>query len=329
MTVLDYLKEIIQIPSPTGYTNRIQNYLIEKLKFMGYNPIHTPKGNIYIEVLGKNNDKARYITAHVDTLGAMVKSVKDNNRLMIHKIGGFPFNMIEGENCIVHTDKGDVTGTILLHQTSCHVYTQIEDIKRTRENMEIRLDTREKIAQVGDFVSFDPRFQIQNDYIKSRFLDDKVSVAILLNLLEKKPNLEHKTYFAFSVVEEVGIGANSSIPKDVVEYLAIDMGAIGDYQETDEYSVSICAKDSSGPYNYNLRKNLEHLAKENNIDYRVDLYPNYGSDASAAMRAGADVAHALIGVGVESSHSYERTHLDSIINTEKLIEVYLQSSMKG
>ena len=201
-----------------------------------------------------------------------------------------------------------VTGTILIHQTSCHVYKDAGTAERTQDNMEVRLDlevnseqeTRSYGIEVGDFVSFDPRTTITSTgFVKSRFLDDKVSAAILLNLLKTYRDwhvqLPVTTHFMFSCIEETGTGANSSIPENAVEFLAVDMGAMGDDQQTDEYTVSICVKDGSGPYNYTLRQHLVDLAKEKEINYRLDIYPFYGSDASAAMRAGADVKHALLG----------------------------------
>ena len=206
--------------------------------------------------------------------------------------------------------------------------------------MEVRLDakvrnekeTRNLGIDVGDFISFDPRTTITDTgFIKSRFLDDKVSAAILLDLLRiyKEENLElpNTTHFMFSVFEEVGHGANSNLPKEAVEYLAVDMGAMGDDQQTDEYTVSICVKDASGPYNYEFRNHLVQLAKDNDIQYKLDIYPYYGSDASAAMRAGAEVKHALLGAGIESSHSYERTHIDSVEQTQKLVNAYLRSTL--
>ena len=206
--------------------------------------------------------------------------------------------------------------------------------------MEVRLDEKVTNAEetrslgigIGDFVSFDPRTIITDTgFIKSRFLDDKVSAAILLDLLRKykKENIElpYTTHFMFSVFEEVGHGANSSLPKEAVEYLAVDMGAMGDDQQTDEYTVSICVKDASGPYNYEFRQHLVRLANEKRIPYKLDIYPYYGSDASAAMSAGAEVKHALLGAGIESSHSYERTHIDSITATYRIVDEYLQSNL--
>lgn len=339
---IDYLKKLTSIASPTGFTREVSDYLVEEVERLGYTAIRTNKGGVNVVVKGKNDNKHRVVTAHVDTLGAMVRGVKADGRLKMAKIGGYPWNMIEGENCLVHVaSTGEtVSGTILIHQTSTHVYRDAGTAERTEDNMEVRLDakvrnekeTRDIGIDVGDFISFDPRTIItETGFIKSRFLDDKVSAAILLDLLrkykEENIQLPHTTHFMFSVFEEVGHGANSNLPKEAVEYLAVDMGAMGDDQQTDEYTVSICVKDASGPYNYEFRNHLVQLAKENGIQYKLDIYPYYGSDASAAMRAGAEVKHALLGAGIESSHSYERTHIDSVEETYKMVNVYLQSEL--
>ena len=339
---IDYLKKLTSIASPTGFTREVSDYLVEEVERLGYTAIRTNKGGVNVVVKGKNDNKHRVVTAHVDTLGAMLRGVKADGRLKMAKIGGYPWNMIEGENCLVHVaSTGEtVSGTILIHQTSTHVYRDAGTAERTEDNMEVRLDakvrnekeTRDLGIDVGDFISFDPRTIItETGFIKSRFLDDKVSAAILLDLLrkykEENIQLPHTTHFMFSVFEEVGHGANSNLPKEAVEYLAVDMGAMGDDQQTDEYTVSICVKDASGPYNYEFRNHLVQLAKENGIQYKLDIYPYYGSDASAAMRAGAEVKHALLGAGIESSHSYERTHIDSVEETYKMVNVYLQSEL--
>ena len=339
---IDYLKKLTSIPSPTGFTREVADYLVEELERLGYKPIRTNKGGVNVIVKGKDDTKHRVVTAHVDTLGAMVRGVKADGRLKMAKIGGYPWNMIEGENCLVHVASTGktVSGTILIHQTSTHVYKDAGTAERTEDNMEVRLDakvrnekeTRNLGIDVGDFISFDPRTTITDTgFIKSRFLDDKVSAAILLDLLRiyKEENLElpNTTHFMFSVFEEVGHGANSNLPKEAVEYLAVDMGAMGDDQQTDEYTVSICVKDASGPYNYEFRNHLVQLTKDNDIQYKLDIYPYYGSDASAAMRAGAEVKHALLGAGIESSHSYERTHIDSVEQTQKLVNAYLRSTL--
>lgn len=339
---IDYLKKLTSIPSPTGYTREVADYIVGEVERLGYTAIRTNKGGVNVVVKGRDDNKHRVVTAHVDTLGAMVRGVKADGRLKMAKIGGYPWNMIEGENCLVHVASTGktVSGTILIHQTSTHVYKDAGTAERTEDNMEVRLDakvrnekeTRDLGIDVGDFISFDPRTIItETGFIKSRFLDDKVSAAILLDLLRKykEENIElpQTTHFMFSVFEEVGHGANSNLPKAAVEYLAVDMGAMGDDQQTDEYTVSICVKDASGPYNYEFRNHLVQLAKENDIQYKLDIYPYYGSDASAAMRAGAEVKHALLGAGIESSHSYERTHIDSVEQTHKMVDVYLRSEL--
>lgn len=336
---IEVIKELVHIPSPTGYTFDAINYIENRMKKLQVNYKKNNKGGLIVTIDGKNSEASRMLTAHVDTLGAIVKEIKPSGRITIDLIGGFRYNSIEGEYCTIHTASNKTfTGTILMHQQSVHVYKNAGSAERNQENMEIRLDevttssneTKALGIEVGDFVSFDPRFEITpSGFIKSRHLDDKASCAILINLIdtivENKIELPHTTHFLFSNNEEIGYGGNSNIPTSVVEYLAVDMGAIGDGQATDEYTVSICAKDSSGPYHYLLRNELVRLAKENNIQYKVDIYPYYGSDASAAVRAGVDVVHGLIGPGIDSSHAFERTHQSSLEETTKLLSFYVTS----
>ncbi|WP_438838971.1 M42 family metallopeptidase [Streptococcus pluranimalium] len=341
-TTVDYITTLTNIPSPTGFTKTIMNYIVSELQSFGYEPVRTHKGGVMVSVTGKDDDKHRVVTAHLDTLGAMVRSIKPDGRLKMDLVGGFVYNAIEGENCTIHIAKNgkEISGTILMHQTSVHVYKDAGTAERNQANMEVRLDekvttaeeTRALGIEVGDFISFDPRVVVTpNGFIKSRHLDDKVSAAILLELLktykEEGIELPHTTHFYFSAFEEVGHGANSSLPNQTVEYLAVDMGAMGDDQATDEYTVSICVKDASGPYHYELRQHMVALCEAQNIPYKLDIYPYYGSDASAAVRAGAEVKHALLGAGIESSHSYERTHTDSVEATERLVDAYLKSEM--
>ncbi|MGQ7358817.1 M42 family metallopeptidase [Streptococcus suis] len=342
MKTLDYIVKLTNTPSPTGYTTDIMNYIKAEVEGFGYEATKTAKGGILVTVPGENDQEHRMVTAHLDTLGAMVRAVKPDGRLKMDLVGGFGYPSIEGENCLIHCAKNGktFTGTILMHQTSVHVYRDASTAERNQTNMEIRLDekvtnadqTRALGIEVGDFISFDPRTVVtETGFIKSRHLDDKVSAAILLHLLkvynEEAITLPYTTHFYFSNNEEIGYGANSSIPAQVVEYLAVDMGAMGDDQQTDEYTVSICVKDGSGPYHYEFRQHLVALAERDGIPYKLDIYPYYGSDASAAMRAGADVKHALLGAGIESSHSYERTHLDSVDATERMVDAYLKSAM--
>ncbi|HEL1669525.1 M42 family metallopeptidase [Streptococcus suis] len=342
MKTLDYIVTLTNTPSPTGFTTDIMNYIKAEVESFGHAASKTAKGGVLVTVPGENDQEHRMVTAHLDTLGAMVRAVKPDGRLKMDLVGGFGYPSIEGENCLIHCAKNGktFTGTILMHQTSVHVYRDASTAERNQTNMEIRLDekvtnadeTRALGIEVGDFISFDPRTVVtETGFIKSRHLDDKVSAAILLHLLkvykEEGAILPYTTHFYFSNNEEIGYGANSSIPAQVVEYLAVDMGAMGDDQQTDEYTVSICVKDGSGPYHYELRQHLIALAEKDGIPYKLDIYPYYGSDASSAMRAGADVKHALLGAGIESSHSYERTHLDSVVATERMVDAYLKSAM--
>lgn len=336
-----YLKNLVNIPSPSGYTDEVITYVENFFQNLKLPTMRNKKGGLVVTLPGESSDQTRMLTAHVDTLGAMVKEVKSNGRLKLDLIGGFRFNSIEGEYCTIHTASGKTyTGTILMHQTSVHVYKDAGTAERNQDNMEVRIDAVVKNdsdvlecgISVGDFVSFDPRFEeTPSGFIKSRHLDDKASVAMLMSVAEKLVNeaivLPYTTYFLISNNEEIGYGGNSNIPSSVTEYLAVDMGAIGDGQATDEFTVSICAKDSSGPYHYRLRQHLIALANAHDIPYKVDLYPHYGSDASSAIRAGHDIIHGLIGAGIDSSHAFERTHRDSINATEQLIYRYLRSNI--
>lgn len=341
---LDYMIEaftnLANIPSPSGNTAKVMAWVEQELKSLGVSYTRTNKGALLATMKGANDEKHRFLTAHVDTLGAMVKEIKGNGRLRLTMIGGFAWNAVEGEYCQIETASGTIyTGTILTTKASVHVYgRETSKIERTEEVMEVRIDEKVSSKQevldlgmrVGDFVSFDPRVTVtESGFIKSRHIDDKASVAILLGVMkqlkETNTELPYTTHVLISNNEEIGYGGNSNIPDKTVEYLAIDMGAIGDGQTTDEYCVSICAKDSSGPYHYAFRKRLVELAEEAGAYYQIDIYPSYGSDASAALRAGADIVHGLIGPGVDASHSFERTHRDAFENTAKLTLAYLKS----
>ncbi|MGG2066986.1 M42 family metallopeptidase [Bacillus sp. S14(2024)] len=340
---MELIKQLVSIPSPSGNTNTIIRFIEDYVKEWNVETKRNNKGGLIMTLKGEDDTKHRLLTAHVDTLGAMVKEIKADGRLRLSMIGGFRWNAVEGEYCEIETASGKkYTGTILIHQTSVHVYKNAGEAKRDEQNIEVRIDervsspeeVRELGIEVGDFVSFDPRVQMTDSgYIKSRHLDDKASVAILLQLIKRlqdeKITLPYTTHFLISNNEEIGYGGNSNIPEETVEYLAVDMGALGDGQASDEYTVSICAKDGSGPYHYAMRNHLVELAKANNIEYKVDIYPFYASDASAAIRAGADVKHGLIGPGIDASHAYERTHETSIAHTESLIYAYVMSEMVG
>ncbi len=336
--VIEKLEELLRIPSPTGNTEKAISFVENEFKTLGIPTYRNNKGALIATIEGKNQDKEVTLSAHVDTLGGMVKEVKDNGRLKITQLGGYVWSTIEGEYATIETmDEKTYTGTILTTKASSHVHGEgTKNIERNIDNMEIRID--EKVLNkddvlklginVGDFVFFDPRTTVTDTgFVKSRHLDDKACVAALLGIAKYlidnniKPN--YTTNFFISNYEEVGHGASSSIPEKTFEFIAVDMAAPGEGQTSDEYSVTICAKDSTGPYDYELRKRLINLAKENNLNYKIDIYPYYGSDGSAALRAGYDFKVGLIGPGVDASHSFERTHKEAIENTIKLGLLYL------
>ncbi|MCF8566115.1 M42 family metallopeptidase [Alicyclobacillus tolerans] len=339
--IQDFLVQLLNTPSPTGDTDDAIRLCESQASAFGLPHRRNRKGSLLLTLPGQRQDAHRLITAHVDTLGAMVKEVLPSGRLRLTQVGGYAWNSIEGEYCGVKTQNQEVlTGTILLHNTSVHVNREVASTERKADNIEVVLDakttsaeqTRALGVEVGDFVYFDPRVQITSTgFVKSRHLDDKASVSVVFGVLReivtKSLTLPHTVHVLISNNEEIGYGGNSNIPEETVEYLAVDMGAIGEGQATDEYSVSICAKDSSGPYHLGLRRHLVRLAQELNLQYAVDIYPYYGSDASAAVRAGADVAHGLIGPGVANSHAYERLHLDALENTYRLLLAYLLSPL--
>lgn len=330
------LTKILTTPSPSGYTHKVIELVKEEATRLGCEVSLTRKGAAVIKLEGADTSKKIGLSAHVDTLGAMVRSIKPNGTLRLTSIGGFMYSSVENEFCEVLTREGkSYSGTILPSKPSVHVYKDARTAERTDETMEVRLDekvkTKEDVEKLGispgDFVAFDPRTTItESGFVKSRHLDDKASVGIILAVLEyfqrEKITPNHPIRVFISNYEEVGHGL-AHIPEDVDELLAVDMGAIGDDLSTTEYDVSICAKDSSGPYDFELTNKLIALAKKHKLSYAVDIYPFYGSDASAAMRAGNDMPSALVGPGVHASHSLERTHTDALVNTATLLIKYL------
>lgn len=336
--LMGILTEILAIPSPTGYTENLISYLEDQLaEFPGLSNHRTAKGALVANWQGKIRTAPRGLTAHVDTLGAMVKEIKGNGRLKLSQLGGYAWNTIEGEGCTVFCSGGDpVRGSILLHKASRHVTGRdMDTMERNAETMEVRLDlpssseeeTFQAGIQVGDYVAFDPRIELSRGFIRSRHLDDKAGVACLLAAMQalSKADLqpEQDTTFLFSNYEEVGHGAAAGFPESTKELVAVDMAAVGDGQTSDEYHVTICVKDSGGPYHHGLSQRLRSLADQYLIPYKVDIYPYYGSDGEAFWRAGGDVAVALIGPGVDASHNYERTHQDSLKATTSWILAYL------
>ena len=338
--MLDFLKGLLETPSPTGFTEKAIQYSEKAFQvFPGLTLSRTRKGALLILLPGEKSNAPRALTAHVDTLGAMVKEIKSAGRLQLTKLGGFAWNAVEGEGCTVFTRKGAaVRGSFLLNKASTHIFgTDVAKEERLDENMEVRLDARTQSSsetqdlgiEIGDFVAFDPRVEMNNGFIRSRHLDDKACVAAIFASVEallrsgKKPVQD--TYILISNYEEVGHGAAAGIPAEVHELLAVDMAPVGEGQNSSEYFATICVKDSGGPYHHEFSNRLRDIADAHQIPYMVDIYPYYGSDGEAFWRAGGDVAAALIGPGIDASHSYERTHTEALEATANWITAYLLS----
>lgn len=335
-----FLTDLLETPSPTGYTVEAIAFVekaFRELKVPGLKISVTRKGALLAHWPGQKHDAPRGVTAHVDTLGLMVKDIKSSGRLKTTLLGGFAWNAVEFEGVTVRTfDDKRYRGTSLISNPSTHVNADMRTQQRKDENMEIRLDaftrsaaeTRALGIEVGDFVFLDPRVEVnENGFIRSRHLDDKASVAAVYGALQAMKAAKLKpaqdTTFIIANYEEVGHGGSANWPGELDELLTIDMGAMGDGQNTDEFSVSICAKDTSGPYHFQMTNKLRRLAKEHNIPFKMDIYPFYGSDGSAYWRAGGAGRVALIGPGIDASHGYERTHKDSIQHSAHLIARYL------
>lgn len=324
---------MIGIDSPTGYHYNVQKYLVDTIQAMGFEVRTLRKGGIIANLGGEGNPLM--MLAHVDTLGAFVHYIKGNGRLAISN-GTLNPNNIETENVRVITRSGAVyEGTIQLENASVHVNPDV-NAERKFTNLEVVLDedvtSKEDVEKLGicagDFLAVEPRFQVtEKGYIKSRFLDDKASSGVLLGIakyVSEHPGcLKRNVQLFFTTFEEIGHGASAGIPEEIEDLLAVDMGCVGDHLACTEKQVSICAKDSSGAYHFEMTNELIEVAKEHGIDYAVDIYPSYGSDAGAALRSGKDVRYALIGQGVYASHGYERTHKDGMKQTFELALNYV------
>jgi putative aminopeptidase FrvX len=338
--LLRFLVDLLKTPSPTGFSEDAIA-LTERVfrAIPGVKTARTRKGALLVTLEGAQAGSTRALAAHVDTLGAMVKSIKPSGRLALTRIGGYTWNTVEGEGCTVFTREGRrVRGSILVTAASSHVHGEkTTKIDRSDETMEVRLDakavnaaeTRALGIEVGDFIAIDPRVELVNGFVRSRHLDDKAGVACLVEAVRAlraaglKP--AQTTHFFISNFEEVGHGASNGLPEDITELVVVDMAAIGDGQNSDEFHATLCVKDSSGPYHYGLSNHLRKLADENAIPYRVDIYPYYGSDGSAFWRAGGEAVVALIGPGIDASHNYERTHIKSLVATTNWVLAYMIS----
>lgn len=329
--------DLLAIDSPSGFTEKAAEWVRKEFASLGFDAKLTGKGGVLIDLGGSNTDDALLLEAHTDTLGAMAAEIKSNGRLRITNLGGMRAENGEAENIRVYTRDGKVyEGTLQLCNASVHVNGEYGETKRSFDTTEVVLDEDVKTAEdtralgieVGDIICFEPRTRVTSSgYIKSRFLDDKLSVGILLGFAKyikdsgKKP--ERRVYVHVTVYEEVGHGGSASVPQGVTEAISVDMGCVGEGLQCTERQVSICAKDSGGPYSYQVVGKLIDAAKREGADYAVDVYPHYGSDVEATLSSGVDLRHGLIGAGVYASHGYERSHIDGVKNTLLVLKGYL------
>ena len=332
--IVEQFFSLAAIPSPSGYTRAAIEYTIGEFKKLGFDAARTGKGGILVDFGGEGN--ALIYASHLDTLGGIVAEIKSSGALRIAPVGGLNPNNIETENVTVRTRDGrSYSGVCQLENASTHVNLKYSDTKRDFNTVEILVDEKVYSKQetealgiaIGDYVCFDPRTTYtESGFLKSRFLDDKLSVAILLayakELRETGAKLSRKVYGFISVFEEVGHGASASIPPDAVDFISVDMGCVGTGLSCRETQCSICVKDSAGPSNYELTGELIACAKAHGVDYALDVYPSYRSDADMALIAGHDLRHCAVGFGVYASHGYERTHMDGVRATLALLKGY-------
>ena len=334
--LLDCFKEIVSVPSPVGYYVQLNPVLEKYAAMFGESVTYDNKSNAYITLDGEDNSKTVLVGAHADTLGMIVRRVDANGMIRVRQLGGVNYASYEGETVTVHTRDGkSYTGLFACQSHSVHVFDDARTLERNENTMMIILDEKVRSkADVyalgirnGDFVSVDPRCQVtDNGYLKSRFIDDKAAVAcsfaMLKYLKENSLKPKYRTILAFPYMEEIGLGG-VYVPPEVSEYVAIDIGLIGPDYEGNEYAVSICAKDVAAPYDYELTTRMIEYAKKAECDYAVDIFYRYGTDGSAALRAGNNLRAAAFGMAVYCSHGMERTHMDGIENTVKLLLAYL------
>ncbi len=338
--LVDFLVRLLNVTSPTGFAEPAIAFVEKELsKYKQLELSRTRKGALVAMWPGESDLPPVALTAHVDTLGAVVKEIKPNGRLKLSRIGGIQWPSVEAEGVWVFTSKGEkIRGSVLIDTASGHIYSAAgSETPRNDDHMEVRLDartlsdkeTRALGINIGDCVAFDPRVEVTNGFIRSRFLDDKACVtnivAAIKSMADAGQSPARTVYFHISNYEEVGHGAAAGIPSDVAELVTVDMAVVGHGQESDEFSATLCIKDGGGPYHFGLNNKLRELAEKYNIPYKTDVYVFYGSDGEAFWRAGGDVALALIGPGIDASHNYERAHIDGLLATTNWIMAYLLS----
>ena len=333
---IETFKKLLAIDSTTGQFREIQNWVISEIERLGFPYTVTHKGGVLANLGGEGNALA--IAAHLDDIGLMVRHVNADGTLNVCPVGGlYPFYSV-GENVRLYTGDGQVfTGTVCrtpnsIHVTEEEIRTNLGDFRKNvcvvlDEPVHSATDTKALGIETGDMIALEPRFTMSNGYIKSRFVDDKACVATLFNVMKtlREQNITptRKVYAYFSCYEEIGHGT-TWLPDDVKDILSIDIAPTGPEQNSEEHKVSIFAKDSRYPYHVEMTAELRKLAREQGINYVMDVFtPHYGTDGDTSVAAGYDIRHAAIGPGTANSHGYERTHIEGLKNTFDLTLDYI------
>jgi putative aminopeptidase FrvX len=333
--LLDCFFRLTAVPSPVAFYGKLNPVLEVMAAELGYGVTFDNKGTAYITVEGEDNSRTVQLAGHADTVGLMVRGIDDNGWLRCRRLGGLCWASAEGETVTVHTRDGrEYTGLVICKSHSVHAFEDGHTLERNDDTMRILLD--EPVASKadvhalgirnGDHISVEPHTEFTpNGYLKSRYIDDKGAIACMFAALkaiqEQGVKPKYRTIFSFNYNEEIGLGG-TYLPEGVEEYVAVDIGLIGPDCDGHERAVSICAKDNTAPYHYELTNRLIHQAEKVGIDYAVDVFFRYGTDATAAMRAGNNIRHAAFGMAVYCSHGRERTHIDGLEATAKLIMAY-------
>ncbi|HLV17820.1 MAG TPA: osmoprotectant NAGGN system M42 family peptidase [Pseudomonas sp.] len=333
------LLEMLAIPSPTGFTDTIVRYVAERLDEMDIPYELTRRGTVRATLKGRLNSPDRAVSAHLDTIGASVREIKDNGRLCLAPIGCWSSRFAEGSRVSLFTDNGVLRGSVLPLLASGHAFnTEVDSLPVSWEHIELRLDvladSRAEVealgVRIGDVVAFDPLPEFsESGHLSARHLDDKAGVAALLTALKIvvdsgiEPPID--CHPLFTITEEIGSGAAAALPWDVSEFVGVDIAPVAPGQSSSEHAVTVAMQDSGGPYDYHLSRHLLRLAEQQEIPVRRDLFRYYHSDAQSAITAGHDIRTALLAFGCDATHGYERTHRDSVLALTRLIAAYIVS----
>ncbi len=335
----DMLETLLNIPSPTGFTDEIVQVTGRELERLGIPFELTRRGAIRAHLPGKLQQPDRALVVHLDTTGAMVKNLKENGRLELVPIGHWSSRFAEGARVTLYTETEAFRGTILPLKASGHTFNEEVDQQPVAwQQVELRVDSVVKNVQdlqrlninIGDYVAIDPQPEfLDNGFIVSRHLDNKAGVAILLAaaraIHESGVQLPVDIHLLFTISEETGSGASAILHRGASELVTIDNGTVAPGQNSRESGVTLAMMDSSGPFDFHLTRKLIDICQSYEIQHQRDVFRHYRCDSASAVEAGNDTRTALICFGIDASHGYERTHLNALRSLAELTTLYLQS----